>query len=219
MKRLILISVFVLAMSAGTAHALSNTPLYFVDYDAYFNQGFGSFFADPEFDIGKNGSMDGRIYSGVEVSKDGKYYNYAYKIEMYANTTDHISGFSLNWGSIAPLAFDFTSTNTYSATDDSWYTVQPNWAAGTIGPLFASYTGSDGVVRWIYNPVLEAGDLTAWVFLISALPPQLVDVNLLDGGPPEVAGKVYAPAVPEPISIIMLGMGLLGLGILGRRRK
>ena len=85
-------------------------------------------------------------------------------------------------------------------------------------PAGSSYNLTDGVVAWnFFDPAsIDGGEQSAFLILLSKLPPGMVDANIINGGPPEILGKIYAP-VPEPATMLLFGAGLLGLA--GIRRK
>lgn len=223
MKRLVALLSLGLSILCGTsahATALSNTQLTGAAWLGFFPNVF-DVSSTATIDIGADGTIDGTVFSGVtKATFDGEdWYTYFYKVGLL-NTTHVISGLSFNWGGVAPLPFDFDGAGiNYSATDDSWYgSSADGWSAGTFPPLGAAYTSASGVARFTwFGDELASGETSAFMILLSHSAPGTVDANILDGGPPEVAGSVYAP-VPEPGTLLLLGSGISTL-VLRRRRK
>ena len=233
MKKFLILVLAAFFCMLGTAHAtlLSNTQLIFNPdfYPNNFNTSTYGPVISAEIDIGNDGINDGKVWSAVVQSLDEDYFMYLYSIELYddpdnnSNTTHVIKALSVNWGPIAPLAFDFdgAGSTTYSALDDSWYGthsdgwndiwVNDNWPQGG-----ADYSGGTVSWSWFGAPVAE-GTQSSWVMTMSQYEPNIVVPNILDGGPPESLGQVYSP-VPEPATMLLLGSGLIGLGALGRKK-
>jgi hypothetical protein len=216
MKKTVFIVFGFFFLFSTTCYALTNTKLVATDWLSYFPNSFNAApYITVPFDVGADGINDGIVGTGVTtaVIDAATWYTYFYKISMDAATRRDVTGLAFFWGMIPPLAFDFDA----GGLKTSWYGLgSDSWGAGNIPPENAGY--SSGVVRWSYfNDPLNAGDNTAWMIVLSQIPPGLVAANILDGGPPELFGQVYAP-VPEPATMFLLGSGLVGVGVYVRKK-
>ena len=221
MKRILMVIIIVLCaagISNASPIALSNTPLLATEYQNFFNLGFigNPPVSQATFDFNSNG-VDGVIYSGVEKSNDGSMYAYFYSIEVFSTSPNVVQGFSFNFG-LKPLSFDFgiPQGNSFWGDGNGWNSA---YSDSTNAPLGASYDPATGIVAWNYfgTAALNPGEKSAWMMVISNLPPGLTTFNVLDSGAEAITGQIKAP-VPEPVSMLLFGTGLVAAGGYVRRR-
>jgi len=91
---------------------------------------------------------------------------------------------------------------------------------GTRLALTADRTGSGNTVGFNFNPEVTPGALSTSGLLIVNTNANFFTaalISVIDGATATVGG--FAPTVPEPASILLLGVGLVGVGVLQRKRS
>lgn len=203
-----LIGGMVLALPMS-AHAISLTGMSIDDFCAgydCFNDvtedvfDFEEFNSDPS--IG-----DGVVASGWAASNDASTagtYLYAYAIGVDPDSSDDVHGLSVTFPGLVG--------------DDVRYI---NEESG-IAPSFATASaGGWGV--YFFDPALTADTYSVVFGAISTYAPTTSMVNMIDNGSeghfPEVFTPSGAKAVPEPGTVLLMGIGLIGLALVGLRRE
>jgi hypothetical protein len=93
---------------------------------------------------------------------------------------------------------------------------------GTVQPVTADRNGAGSVVGFNFSPpdsakVLPGTTSSVLVISTNATSYQPGDLSIIDGGTQTL--PAFQPAVPEPMSFMLLGSGLLCLGLLRRKNK
>jgi len=187
---------------------------------------------DPLFDVYRfgsawvDGAFHGTIYSQVFQGKGAAagLYVYVYQIEHVPRPTDPPLAQQYPFGAVSFPTF----TNIPPSTVNSIQFFAITSGSPTIGflnlgvqqPAVGEFTplGDMGQIGFTFVPKL-AFNTTSYIFgFFHPLPPTTVIANLVDSVPEQLNPLVYTPS-PEPSSIALLGLGLLGVFLPRRFKK
>ena len=217
------------------ADLLSNTAISWsgttgLDFDEFAGSLVDLLFSDYNFG---GGPTEGVVFSAVYegIGSAAGLYVYVYQIKVNANPA--IKGISIPFITypveVAGMTSFYISSDQPDTVGFGQGTVPPTTFGQTYFPgppvalsgavydpsqktLTFNYTDSDG------NATLTPSLVSMLVGVFSPLPPTIDDSNMLDTGE-EVPADVLVPT-PEPSTMVLFGLGLMGIvGTMLRRRK
>jgi len=198
-----IVSMLFLAGVATNAHAFLLDPGYTVDVT---NQPVpaGTLLASQDVPFSNPSYFSGMSHQAVYSNDTGVLFVYSF--DNYASSANSITRMT---------AVDFQGWTTWvdaSLVADTAYSADRDTTGSTIGFGFKNGNPNESG----FDPGVQPGQTSSVMWIQTNAPQYTVGaLSFIDGDVAHIQG--YAPAVPEPLSLSLLGSGLFGL--IGLRRK